>query len=152
MSLKEQLQTDIVTAMKARNSQRVDALRLLKAAFQRYEFERSDLKNPLRGKPITEEDYMGVIVKEIKQRRDSIEQFTKGNRPDLVEKEEVELKIFEAYLPTQLERAEVVTFVQSLIDREGKEFKKVMPLAAKELKGRAEGKLVSEVVKELTQS
>jgi uncharacterized protein len=151
MGIKEQIQTNLIAAMKAKETETVDALRLLKAAFQRYDFERTDLKHPLRGKPITEDDYMAVIGKEIKQRRDSIEQFIKGNRPDLAAKEEVELNIFVSYLPKQMEREEIVAFVQDLVAKEGKEFKKVMPLAAKELKGKADGKTISEVVKELTQ-
>lgn len=151
MGLKEQVQADMVASMKAKTSERTDALRLLKAAIQRHEFERTDSKNPNHGKPITEDDLIGVIVKEIKQRRDSIEQFTKGNRLDLAAKEEIELKIFESYLPTQMSREEVMAFVQGLIDQQGKEFKKVMPLAAKELKSKADGKMVSEIVKEMTQ-
>jgi uncharacterized protein YqeY len=123
---------------------------LLRAAFQRFEIDRTDQKNPNYGKPITEEDLVGVIQKEIKQRRDSIEQYEKGGRTDLADKERAELVYYEAYLPKQMSREEIVASVQSLIEREGKEFRKVMPLAAKELKGRADGKLVSEIVKELT--
>jgi hypothetical protein len=151
MGVKEQIQTDLVAAMKAKETEKVDALRLLKAAIQRHEVDRTDSKHPLHGKPITEDDYMAVIVKENKQRHDSIEQFIKGNRPDLAAKEEVELKIFESYLPKQMEREEIVAYIQALIAKEGKEFKKIMPLASKELKGKADGKTVNEIVKELTQ-
>jgi uncharacterized protein YqeY len=150
MGLKEQIQSDIVVAMKAHEKDRTDALRLLKAAIQRFELDHTDSKSPLYGKPIDEESYLGVVVKEIKQRKDSIEQFQKGGRQDLVEKEEAELRIFESYLPTQLSREEVVQAITAIVEREGKEFKKVMPAAAKELKGKADGKIVSEVVRELT--
>ncbi|MEI7556140.1 GatB/YqeY domain-containing protein [Candidatus Chlorohelix sp.] len=150
MGLKEQLQADMVAAMKGGDKARTDAVRLIKAAIQRFELDHTDSKSPLYGKPITEDDYLGVVAKEIKQRRESIEQFRKGNREDLAEKEEAEIRIFEVYLPLQLTRDEIVQLVSSIIEREGKEFKKVMPLAAKEFKGKADGKLVSEVVRELT--
>jgi uncharacterized protein YqeY len=150
MSIKDQVTADLTAAMKARDDEKKDALRLLKAAIQRMEIDRTDHKNPNYGKPITEDDYLGVVQKEIKQRRDSIEQYEKGGRTDLADKERVELKYFEGYLPQQLGREEIAAAVQSLIEREGKDFRKVMPLAAKELKGRADGKLVSEIVKELT--
>ena len=150
MGLKDQVNADITEAMKARDNEKKDALRLLKAAIQRYEIDRTDSKNANYGKPITEDDILGVVQKEIKQRRDSIEQYEKGGRTDLADKERVELKYFEGYLPQQMSRDEIAAAVQALIGREGKEFRKIMPLAAKELKGRADGRLVSEIVKELT--
>ncbi len=150
MGLKEQLQADLVMAMKSGDRTRTDALRLLRAAIQRFEVDRTDRKNPQYGQTITENDYIGVLAKEIKQRQDSIEQFQKGGRQDLVDKEEAELHIFEGYMPKQLSREEIAREVSGIIEREGKDFRKVMPLAAKELKGRADGKLVSEVVRELT--
>ncbi len=150
MGLKEQLSADVNSAMKAREREKTDALRLLKAAIQRFEIDRTDSKNANHGKAITEEDLLGVVQKEIKQRRDSIELFEKGGRVDLADKERVEVGFLEAYLPKQLSREEIAAEIQTIIDREGKDFRKVMPLAAKELKGRAEGRIVSEIVKELT--
>jgi uncharacterized protein YqeY len=150
MGLKEQVTADVTAAMKARDKEKTDALRLLKAAIQRYEIDRTDQKNANYGKPITEDDLLGVIQKEIKQRRDSIEQYEKGNRTDLADKERAELKYFEGYLPQQLSREEIIAAIQPIIERDGKDFRKVMPQVAKELKGRADGKFVSEIVKELT--
>ena len=150
MTLKDQLMEDLKTSMKSGDRQRTDALRLLRAAIQRFEVDRTDSKNANYGIPITEDDYLGVVQKEIKQRRDSIEQFEKGNRPDLVAKEQVELDILQTYLPKQLSREEVAARVETIIQREGKDFRKVMPLASKELKGKAEGRLINEVVKALT--
>jgi uncharacterized protein len=150
MGLKERLTEDMKTAMKEKNAERLDAIRLLRAAFQRFEVDRTDKKNPNYGKEITELDYVGVLQKEIKQRRDSIEAFEKGGRLDLAEKERVELNVLEVYMPQQMSRDEIVAAIQPLVDREGKDFRKIMPLASKELKGRADGKLVNEVVKELT--
>lgn len=150
MNLEEQLMEDLKISMKSGDRTRTDALRLLRAAIQRYKVDRTDSKNPRYGEPVTEEDLTGVVQKEIKQRRDSVEQFTKGNRPDLAAKEENEIAVFEHYLPKQLTREEIIAAVQPIIEREGRDFRKVMPAASKELKGKADGRLVNEVVKELT--
>lgn len=150
MGIKEQLAEDLKTAMKEKATGRVDAIRLLRASIQRFEVDRTDKKNPNYGKEITEQDYIAVVQKEIKQRRDSIEAFENGGRSDLADKERAELVILEIYLPKQLTREELVAAVQELIDREGKDFRKIMQIASKEFKGRAEGRLVNEVVKELT--
>jgi uncharacterized protein YqeY len=150
MSLEDQLKADLTTSMKSGQRERTDALRLLRAAIQKFRVDRTDPKNPQHGHEITEDDILGVLQKEIKQRRDSIEQFEKGNRADLAAKEQVELDIFQTYLPKQLTREEIAAAIQPLIEREGKDFRKIMPLASKELKGKAEGRLINEVVKELT--
>ncbi len=150
MGLKEQLVEDMKTAMRSKETGRLDAIRLLRASIQRLELDRTDRKNPNYGEAITETDYIGVVQKEIKQRRDSIEAFVKGNREDLADKERAELVIMEHYLPRQLTREEIVAALTPLVEREGKEFRKIMPLASKELKGKAEGRLINEVVKELT--
>ena len=150
MSLEDQLKADLTTSMKSGQRERTDALRLLRAAIQKFRVDRTDPKNPQHGNEITEDDILGVLQKEIKQRRDSIEQFEKGNRADLAAKEQVELDIFQTYLPKQLTREEIAAAIQPLIEREGKDFRKIMPLASKELKGKAEGRLINEVVKELT--
>jgi uncharacterized protein len=150
MGLKERLTEDMKTAMKEKATERLDTIRLLRAAFQRFEVDRTDKKNPNYGKEITELDYVGVLQKEIKQRRDSIEAFEKGGRNDLAEKERAELNVLEVYMPQQMSRDEIVAAIQPLVEREGKDFRKIMPLASKELKGKADGKLINEVVKELT--
>jgi len=168
MGIKEQIQADMVTSMKGGDKARTDAIRLLRAAIQKFDQERVSKEYSKRKAsqaahtaedenaekislpPASEEDLLGVIVKEIKQRRDSIEQFQKGGRQDLADKEESEIRIFETYLPTQLSREEIAQVIAGLIVREGKDFRKIMPLASKELKGKAEGKVINEVVKELT--
>lgn len=150
MGVKEQLTEDLKTAMKEKAAGRVDAIRLLRAAIQKFEVDRTDKKNPNYGKEITELDYVAVVQKEIKQRRDSIEAFEKGGRSDLADKERAELVVLENYLPQQLTREELLVAIQAIVDREGKDFRKIMPIASKEFKGRAEGRLVNEIVKELT--
>ena len=150
MGLKEQLVEDMKSAMRSKETARLDTIRLLRASIQRLEVDRTDRKNPNYGVEITENDYIGVVQKEIKQRRDSIEAFEKGGREDLAEKERVEMTIMEQYLPRQLSREEIVAALTPLVERDGKDFRKIMPLASKELKGKADGRLINEVVKELT--
>lgn len=152
MGLKEQLVEDMKAAMKSKETNRLDTIRLLRAAIQRYEVDLTDSKNPKHGQPVTENDYVAVLQKEIKQRRDSIEAFQKGGRQDLADKEQAELDVMEKYLPQQMSRDEIKVAIGKIIEREGKDFRKVMPVASKELKGQADGRLVNEVVKELTAS
>ncbi len=146
MELKEQLSEDLKTAMRAKDKNRIRAIRMLKAAISNFELARAK-----DARPPTEADYLGVVEKQIKQRRDSVELYKQGNRPELAAMEEAEIVVLAAYLPSQLSRDEVKTEVQGIIAALGtKEFPKVMREAAARLKGRADGKLVNEVVKELT--
>src|SRR4051812_32227618 len=116
MGLKEQLVEDMKTAMRSKDTGRLDAIRLLRAAIQRLEVDRTDRKNPNYGQAITETDYIGVVQKEIKQRRDSIEAFEKGGREDLADKERAELAVIEHYLPRQLTREEIVAALTPLVE------------------------------------
>jgi hypothetical protein len=145
MGLKEQLVEDLKTAMKAKDEKRVAAIRMLRDAIAKFELTRP------AHQPITEADLLSIVEKQVKQRRESIEMFKQGNRLDLVENESAELAVLEAYLPKRLSRDEIKTEVQAIIAALGtREFPKVMKEAAAKLKGRAEGKLVNEVVRELT--
>ena len=145
MGLKEQLAEDLKTAMRAKDENRLNAIRMLKAAISNFE-----LAQP-KDKAITEADLLGVVEKQIKQRRESIEMYEKGNRLDLVVKEKAELGFLEPYMPKQLSRDEIKAEVAAIIAAlETKEFPKVMKQAAAQMKGRADGKTVNEVVKELT--
>jgi len=145
MGLKEQLVEDLKTAMKAKDEKRVAAIRMLRDAIAKFELTRP------ANQPITEADLLSIVEKQVKQRRESIEMFKQGNRLDLVENESAELAVLEAYLPKRLSRDEIKTEVQAIIAALGtREFPKVMKQAAAQLKGRAEGKLVNEVVRELT--
>ena len=150
MALKEQLGNDLKDAMKARDERRVSAIRMMRAAIGNYEIARTDRKNPQYGKPITEEDLVGVLQRELNQRREALQFAKQAERPNLIEKEQTEIAILEGYLPKQLSRDEIRIEVEQLIGQHGKEFKKVMPLAAQAMRGRAEGRLVNEVVRELT--
>jgi uncharacterized protein YqeY len=150
MGLKEQLSSDITYAMRTKDADRLRALRLLRASIQNLEVARTDAKHPQHGQPVTEEDLLGVVQKEIKQRQDSIDQFKKGNRDDLVAKEDGEIEVLRGYLPAQMSRDEIAAHVRGVIGEVGSDFKTVMPRAARDLKGRADGRLVNEVVRELT--
>lgn len=151
MGLREQLNEDLKTAMRAKDENRVATVRLLKAAISNFEIARSLPDSKEHGKPITEADLLGVVEKQIKQRRESIELYQKGNRPELAAKEAAEIGVLEKYLPKQLTREEIKAEVQAISAELGtKEFPKVMREAATRLKGRADGKTINEVVKEVT--
>jgi uncharacterized protein YqeY len=148
MTLKEKIIDDLKKAMKSGDKVRLETLRSLRAALMEKEIERRG-----NGQPVTPEDEIGVISGAAKKRKESIEQFAKGGRQDLVDMETVELGIIQEYLPRQLSRDEVIATVQQIVTETGAssaaDFAKVMPLAMKELKGKAEGKLVQEVVRAL---
>jgi uncharacterized protein len=150
MALKEQLAADLKVAMKARDERRVSAIRMLRAAIENYEIARTDRKNPQYGKTIAEGDLVGVLQRELNQRREALQFAQQAGRQDLVDKERTEIGVLEAYLPPQLTRDEIQAEVEQLIADHGREFKKVMPLAAQAMRGRAEGRVVNEVVRELT--
>lgn len=150
MAIKERLETDLREAMRARDQRRVSVVRMLRAALTNFEIARTDRKNPQFGQPIAEEDYVSVLRKDLNQRREALEFAKKANRPDLIEKEQAELELVEHYLPRQLSRDEIRAAVEPLLAEHGRDFKKVMPVAAQLLRGRADGKLVNEVVRELT--
>jgi len=145
MGLKEQIAEDLKTAMKAKDETRLGTLRMLKAAIANFELARP------ADKPLTEADLIGVVEKQVKQRRESVAAYTQANRLDLVAQEQAEIAVLEVYLPQQLSRAEIQAEVAQIIAALGtREFPKVMKDAAAKMKGRADGKLVSEVVRELT--
>jgi uncharacterized protein YqeY len=151
VGLKEQVQADLTDSMRARDEDRTRTLRLLRASIQNLEVARTDPKNAQHGQPVTEGDLLAVVEKEMKQRRDSIDAFRKGGRQDLVAREQSELTILERYLPARMSRDEIAAHVQAIVGEVGRDFKQVMPRAARELRGRADGREVNEVVRELTQ-
>jgi uncharacterized protein len=153
MGLKEQLTSDLRDAMRAHAEHRITAIRLVKAAIGNLEFARTDPKNPDYQKPLTEGDLLRVVENQIKQRRESIELYKKGGRPELAEIEQAELVALQKYMPQQLTRDEIKTQVEQVIAQlNTRDFPQVMKESATRLRGRADGKLVNEVVKELTAS
>jgi len=150
MPLKEQVAADLLEAMRARDPVRTGALRLLRAAIQSYEVARTDKKHPRFGEEITETDLISVVDKEIRQRTESIDAYTRGGRSDLAEHESREIEILRPYLPDRMSREAIAAHVSTLIAETGRDFRAVMPRAAKELRGRGDGALINAVVKELT--
>jgi uncharacterized protein YqeY len=151
MGLKQQLDEDLKTAMRSRDEIRVGAIRMLKAAISNLEIARTDSKNPDYGKSVTEGDLLRAVENQIKQRREAIELYEKGNRPELAARELAEIRALEGYMPRQLTRDEIRSEVETVMAELGtREFPRVMREAASRLKGRADGKLVNEVVRELT--
>ncbi len=147
-----QLRQDITAAQRARDQVKLDTLRMALGAIHNLEVARTDRKNADFGKPLTEADCTQVLEQEIKKRRQAIEAYQKGGRLELVEKEQREASILQAYLQgTQLSDEDIRAIVADIVAEHGKEFRKVMPLAAKETKGRANGAHVQQIVREMTQ-
>lgn len=141
----EKIDAGIRGAMKARDRTRLGSLRLLKAALTTREVE--------KGRALDEAESLQVVVSLAKQRRESIEQFTRGNRPDLVEKEQADLAILESLLPPPLSDEEMIALVDAAIAETGassmKDMGRVMKAAMAGVSGRSvDGKRMNEVVRE----
>jgi hypothetical protein len=143
MALKDQLDQDLKSAMREKAQLRLDTIRMLKSAIKYREIELM--------RPLDDAGVLGVVAGEIKRRRDSVEQYRAGNRPDLADKEEAEIVVLQGYLPQQLTEAEVRARVEEAVRKVGaqgpKDMGAVMKALLPEVQGRAEGKLVSELVK-----
>jgi hypothetical protein len=144
MNLSEQLQRDIVAAMKAKEEMRLSVLRMAKAALQLKEVEKM--------RKLDDAESIQLLQTLVKQRKESIDQFTKGGRTDLVDKENAELKILEAYLPAGASQAEMDTAIASAIASSGatsmKQMGAVVKAAKEALTGKAvDGKLLSDLVR-----
>lgn len=144
MSVKDSLKADLITAMKAKEKDRVDTIRLVTAAVKKKEID--------GGKELDDAGVFAVLNSMVKQRQDSIEQFKKGGRDDLVAKEEAQLAILQTYLPKPLSESELSELVQNAITEAGatgmQDMGKVMKLVLDKAGGRADGKLVSSMVRE----
>ena len=113
---------------------------------------RTDVKHPEHGKPLTAEDCNRVLEREVKMRDQAIPIYEKAGRKDLAEKERHEKEIIQAYLQsTQMSDDDLRAIIERLVAEHGKEFRRVMPLAARETRGKADGGRVQRMVKELTQ-
>lgn len=148
MSLQEQLVNDMKEAMKSGDSVKVSTIRMLKAAIKNKEIEKGGTSYKLSDKETLE-----VIVTAIKQRKDSIEQFTKGHRLDLADKEKKELEILQAYMPPQMSdedvKAEVKKAIAETSASSQKDMGKVMKVLMPRIAGRADGAVVNRIVREL---
>ena len=144
MGLKEQILSDIKTAMKNKDSQSLSVLRFINSAFKNKEIE-------VRPKELTEEDCLAVLKKLSKQHKDSIDQFSKAERSDLVEKEQAELAVVSKYLPEQMSKEKVEEIVSQVMSDLGatemKQMGQVMKAVGEKTAGAADNKLVSEIVR-----
>jgi uncharacterized protein YqeY len=149
MSLKDKLTEDMKLAMKAREAGKLSlsVIRMVRANIKYAEIE---LK-----KELNDEQVLDVLSKEVKMRRDSMTEFAKGNRPDLVEDLEREIEVLMRYLPEQLSEAEIRLLVKDAVTKSGastaKEMGKVMAILMPSVKGKADGKLVNTIVREMLQ-
>lgn len=146
MSLKEQISNEIKSAMKLPDKTRLETLRTLRAVLMEKEIEKRGT-----GQPLTPEDELAVMVTAAKKRKESIEQFEKGGRPELAEQERKELAIIQEYLPKQMSGEEIARVIDQIVAETGAstdaDFGRVMPQVMKLLKGKADGRLIQEMVK-----
>lgn len=145
MDMNVRLNEEMVRAAKARDKIRLSAIRMLKTALHNKEIELM--------RPLNETETMQILSLMVKQRKDSIEQFAKGGRADLVEKEEAELKILLEYLPAQMSEEEVEALIKKIIVEidavSVKDMGRVMKVLMPEITGKADGKAAGEKVKAL---
>lgn len=143
--LEEKLANDLRQVMKSGEKVRLDVIRQIRASIKNTQIAKQ--------KKLDESEVLGVVYKEAKQRRESIEEFKKGNRQDLVAQEEAELAIIMEYLPKQISREEIVAIASRIIQEAGakgpRDKGKVMPKIIEQLKGKAEGREINEIVTEL---
>jgi len=148
MSLKAKIQEDLISAMKAKEQAKMDALRMLKTSIMKFETS-GEVKEA------TDEEILQMVQKEIKQRQDSVEQYEKGGRPELAIKEKEEITFLKTYLPPQLSEEEIKKIVEETIAETGvkskQEMGKLMGALMPKVKGKADGKLVSQIVNQLLQ-
>ena len=146
MTLKEKLTADMKDAMKAKEAgkQRLSVIRLVRGAIRQLEIDGK--------KELGDDDVLGVISKEAKQRRDSIAEYNKAGRADLAAKEAEELGILEGYLPSAMSAEELASAIEQAVAETGasspKEMGKVMSALMKTCKGRVDGKVLSQAVKD----
>ncbi|MDO8269700.1 MAG: GatB/YqeY domain-containing protein [Candidatus Levybacteria bacterium] len=145
--LKDNIQEDLKQAMLSKEEEKLSTIRMLKSALQYFEIQKGGA-----GYSATDEDVIEVVGREIKKRRESIEMFEKGGRQELADKEKRELVTLEKYLPEQLSEEEIRTLVDEAISQTGatsiQDMGKVMGSLMPKTKGKADGQLVSSIVRE----
>lgn len=144
-ALAEKVRADMTAAMKAQEKERLSTLRMLQSALKNEQIN--------VGHELSDEEAMTVIRKAMKQREDSIEQYTNAGRTELAEKERSEMELLKTYLPPELTEEEVETGIREIIASTGaqskKDFGKVMKEATARFKGRVDGKKIQEIVQRL---
>jgi len=145
MALTEKINDDLKAAMKSGDSIKLNTIRSIRSKI-------IELSKRGTGTSITPEDELTILLSEAKKRKEAIEMYQKGGRTDLSDQEQRELEIINEYLPKQMSKEEAGDIVKKIIQEVGavsaKDFGKVMPAAMKELKGKIDGKIVQELVKQ----
>lgn len=145
MNLKDRLNNDLKQAIRQGDERRKSTIRLVRAAITNAEIE--------RGKELGDEEVLAIIASQVKQRRESVAEFAKGGRQDLVDQEEEELRILLGYLPAQMSRQEIEAAARQVIAEVGAtglaQMGEVMRRLMPQLKGKADGSLVNQVVREI---
>lgn len=145
MSLIERLTEDMKLAMKAKDQVRLSVIRMVRAAIKNAEIE--------KGRPLTDDDVITVLHRELKQRRDSLHEFEKAGRQDLVDKVNAEIEVLTQYLPAQLSDEELLELIRNAVQEVGATSKKdlgnVMRVLMPKVKGRADGKRVNALVQQV---
>ena len=143
--LTEKIRADMTEAMKAQDKERLSTIRMLQSAVKNEQIN--------AGHELSDEEAMSVIRKAVKQRQDSVEQYTKGNRPELAAKETAEINVLQAYLPAEMTDEELEMHLRGIVADTGaqskKDMGKVMKEATARFKGRADGKKIQEIVSRL---
>jgi uncharacterized protein YqeY len=145
VSIAERLEADLKEAVRARDAIRISTIRLVRAAVQNAEIARR--------RPLTDEELIAILRSEVKRRREAIEEFDRGGRNDLVQKEELELAVLMGYLPVPLGEQEIRDLVVEVVAEQGatslRDFGRVMSQVMRRVAGRAEGKTVERIVREV---
>lgn len=143
MGLQERLNDEMKEAMRAKDSLRLNAIRLIRTAVKNREIEARH--------PLDDQEIIGVLSTLVKQRKESAQVYRENDRPELAQKEEAELAVIQDFLPTQLSRAEIEAIIEEAVAEtgatEGKDMGKVMKVVSARTTGRADGREVSELVK-----
>lgn len=144
MEIQDRLSEDLKTAMKAKEKVKVETIRMVRAQLKNFQIAKRD--------ELTEEDEISVVLNAAKIRKEALELYEKSDRQDLIDRERQELEIISAYLPAQLSKEEVDRVVLKVMQEVGasspQDMGKVMGAAMKELRGKADGKMVQEIVRE----
>lgn len=144
MSLKEQIKNDLKNSMKSGNNNVRNVLRMLFSDVKNIEINEK--------KEVNDEKIIEIIKKNIKSRKDSIEQYTKGDREDLANQEKAEIAILEKYMPEQMSEEEIKKIIVNIIEKSGassaSDFGRIMGIVMKEIGNKADGNIVSKIVKE----
>lgn len=144
--LKEKLNADIKDSLINKNPEKTGVLRFLLSLLQSREIEK---RGTGQAPVLSDEEIIEIFQREVKKRKEAIDLFNKGGRPELAEKETKELVYINAYLPPMMSREEVISLVNGLKAKGLNDFNSLMKEAAKTTKGRADGKMVSEIVREI---